>query len=289
MMRTLAMFIGALGMAAFGLVFGAWLALGTDGVAELLSRGPSLPEHAHPEIVPVPLPDVVRPPVVRTVYLNREGATLRAGRDDSRRNLSSIVKSAGVSEATIPGFQGSGRRWTEIVACIREHFAPYDVDVVERRPMAGRYVMAVLGGRPRDLGGDPLAGAAASEAHDHGPGTDPDHDHRPVGAANVTGLAPFNGKPIPDAVVLIFARSLQERARDVCETAAMEIAHAYGLDHAYLCSDLMSYLKPCGRRRFQDEPAPCGEHEPRRCKGGAETQSSHQRLLDVLGPADEGP
>ena len=36
--------------------------------------------------------------------------------------------------------------------------------------------------------------------------------------------------------------------------------------------------------RFVDKDARCGEEKARPCAGGAETQNSHRRLLDVLGP-----
>ena len=101
----------------------------------------------------------------------------------------------------------------------------------------------------------------------------------------LTGLAPFNGEPIEDAIVFVFSHALRRNVRKVCETAAMEIAHAYGLDHAIHCRDLMSYKRPCGRRRFLDEAIPCGEHHARPCKDGSPTQNSHRVLLEALGPA----
>ena len=71
----------------------------------------------------------------------------------------------------------------------------------------------------------------------------------------------------------------------MCETASMELAHAFGLDHAYDCAEVMSYLPRCGPRRFVDRETPCGEHAPRLCVRGAATQNSHRYLLQLLGPA----
>jgi hypothetical protein len=68
----------------------------------------------------------------------------------------------------------------------------------------------------------------------------------------------------------------------------MEVAHAYGLDHAMNCGEIMSYLRPCGRRRFLDEDLPCGEHDERKCDRSTEmTQNSYRRLMGLWGPASE--
>jgi hypothetical protein len=219
---------------------------------------PRVPESEYLEI-----PKLTRraPKVMRTVYLNREGARLVAGRNDARKNQSSIVKNRGIEVAEIPPFKGSYRQWKAIVDCVRDMFEPYDVRIVDRRPVNERYIMTVVGGTPDDLGGE------MKHKHDH----------------HVSGLAPFNSEPIEDAVVLVFSRTLRRRTRQVCETAAMEIAHAYGLDHAYNCKDVMSYLRPCARRRFRDEDTPCGEHEARACQDGSPTQNSHEALTEVLG------
>ena len=96
-------------------------------------------------------------------------------------------------------------------------------------------------------------------------------------------MAPFHGNPIGGAVVFVFTSTLKNRLEDSCDTAAMEIAHAYGLDHSFHCRDVMTYKKRCGTRRFVDEDTPCGEDEPRTCTGGAKTQNSHKRLASLLG------
>ncbi len=67
----------------------------------------------------------------------------------------------------------------------------------------------------------------------------------------------------------------------------MEIAHAYGLDHEYLCKDVMTYLRGCGSKSFVDAEAPCGESKKRHCEGGSPTQNSFKRLVDVLGAREQ--
>jgi hypothetical protein len=244
------------------------LALGVVGLRVVRERG-DLGTLPLPRVVPVPrvVQALTKPRVMRTVYLNREGATLHPGADDSHVNRSSIVKSVGDVPIAYASFAGTPKRWQSIVQCVRDKFAPYDVEVVDQRPVEGDYIMAMVGGRPQDLGA--AEGAHAGDEHGH---------------SHATGLAPFNGEAIADAIVFVFSRTLREETRATCETAAMEIAHAYGLDHARSCKDLMTYMRPCGARSFTDQAIPCGEHEERPCKGGAPTQNSHRSLLTALGP-----
>lgn len=196
----------------------------------------------------------------RVIYLNREGATLHGGVDDASENRSSVVRAAGLVNAEIPAFAGNAAEWNALTACIRSKFKAYDVRITDKRPLPSQsYLMAMFGGDARALG-------------------------RPE-ARSVGGLAPFNGEPIARSVVYVFTEALRRDPAAMCETASMELAHAFGLDHAYDCAEVMSYLPRCGLRRFVDRETPCGEHAPRLCVRGAATQNSHRYLLQLLGPA----
>ena len=212
----------------------------------------------------------------RVIYLHRGPITLTGGEDDAARRSSSVVASGGhdshdhgsasASKVAAPGhdrvvklrgFRGTTKSWTLITRCVAKLFEPFDVTVTDVEPPAGtRYVMAVVGGRPKDVG----------------------HPHR------VGGLAPFNGDVVPGAVVFAFADELRNNTRATCEVIGMEVAHAFGLDHAYACPDVMTYLQGCGRKAFRDLEARCGESEPRPCHGGGATQNSYRHLMRVLGP-----
>jgi len=112
-----------------------------------------------------------------------------------------------------------------------------------------------------------------------------------VGVANkrVGGLAPFSGGVIPTPIVFAFSGALQNDVQAVCETVGMEVAHAYGLDHAFECKDVMTYLTGCGPKKFVDKDVPCGETEARVCEGGKQVQNSVRHLLGVLGPRPAPP
>src|SRR5687767_9143485 len=82
-----------------------------------------------------------------TVYLERHGATLAAGRDNAAAGTSSLVWSRGLRGVRIPAFNGGERTWARVVQCVRDGFAPFAVDVVDERPADGDYAMIVVGGR----------------------------------------------------------------------------------------------------------------------------------------------
>jgi len=208
------------------------------------------------------LPRILPRHTSRTSNLNREGVNLLPGVDDAAHNRSSIVRGAGLSHAEVPAFTGSQRTWSRIVTCLKGKFKPFGVVVTDRRPIdKDNYIMAAFGGTARVLGRSRKS------------------------AKHTGGLAPFNSESIPGAVVFIFSSTLRNHVTRICETAGMEIAHAYGLDHGYHCKDLMTYKPRCGTRRFVDKTVRCGEEKPRDCANGQRTQNSFQHLLKTLGPA----
>lgn len=217
----------------------------------------------------------------RVIYLHRGPITLTGGEDDAAHRISSVVASGGrhshahddhhgakavATGASAPGhgrmvklrgYRGTSKSWTMLTRCVSKLFSPFDVRVTDIEPPAGTpYVMAVVGGRPKDVG----------------------HPYR------VGGLAPFNGDVVPGAVVFAFADELRNNTRATCEVVGMEVAHAFGLDHAYACPDVMTYLQGCGKKAFRDLDARCGESKPRPCHGGGGTQNSFRHLMQVLGP-----
>lgn len=244
-------------------------------------------------------------PPAKIIFLERKPIEILPGTDDSATNTSSVLENVRVKaaphtharnsdghdhvhtsaattapkqtvkqtgEATrvvtegpakLSGWKGSNKGWKQVVTCVQKLFAPFDVKVVDSRPTTGEdFVLVAVGGKPAEIG---------------------------VTDKRVGGLAPFNGGVIGKPVVFAFASALNNNAKTTCETIGMEVAHAYGLDHGYLCSDVMTYLKPCGTKMFQDKDVRCGELEARDCEGGEPTQNSYRRLLQVLGPTKTPP
>jgi hypothetical protein len=193
----------------------------------------------------------------KVIYLERHGIALTPGDDYAAGGVSSVLANAGNKPVKTRGFSGGDAKWKSIMSCVNKMFAPFDVTVTDQRPTDDKYMMVVVGGKPADIG----------SLDDH----------------HVSGLAPFNGDVIPRAIVFAFASTVDNEPRAVCETIAMEVAHAYGLDHEYLCKDVMTYLRGCGTKTFVNADAPCGESKKRNCEGGTPTQNSFKTLVDVLG------
>lgn len=180
-----------------------------------------------------------------TIYLDRDGEVSQPEN--------------GEPAVRIPAFGGGDRVWKQVVGCVREQYAPFDVTIVTERPTAGRYVTAVVGGRASQLGLDD---------------------------STTNGVGPYNGEVIDDAVVHVFSQvgTGEKDVENLCAVTAHEVGHALGLDHEYKCGDIMSYfLDQCGARHFMDVEARCGEDEPRDCGNGAKTQSSYRTLANNVG------
>jgi hypothetical protein len=170
----------------------------------------------------------------------------------------------------IPRFGGGDRAWQAIVGCVRDQYAPFQVEIVDRRPTAGPFITAVIGGKASLLGLDDRT---------------------------TNGVGPFDGSVLPRAVVHIFSRvgTGERDVENLCAVTAHEVGHALGLEHERYCGDVMSYdLDRCGARRFIDADAPCGEDEPRACASGDDHQNSYRILGELVGfrasaPADDPP
>src|SRR3954470_4353127 len=79
----------------------------------------------------------------------------------------------------IPAFGGGDRTWNAVVACVRQQYAPFAVDIVQQRPARGHFITAVVGGRASLLGLDD---------------------------DTTNGIGGFDGHVLPDAVVHVFSQ-----------------------------------------------------------------------------------
>jgi MYXO-CTERM domain-containing protein len=143
-------------------------------------------------------------------------------------------------------------------------FSRFAVTVTDVDPGAVPHIEAVIGGAPQELGMP----------------------------SNIGGISPFTAScgVIESSIVFVFTDVLPDSSQRVCEVAAQEIAHSYGLDHEMLASDPMTYLSYTGARTFQDRLAPCGESAARPCGIAGFTcrdaQNSVALLRERLGARD---
>ena len=170
----------------------------------------------------------------RILYLNKDGVTVQNGANDSRLNRSSIPSGT----ATIPPWNVSPTVWSDTVACVRDMFARFEVQVVESDPGNVPHLEGVFGGTPQLLG-----------------------------VPNSSAVSPFTAdcSVIESSMVFVFTEGFSLDARTACETMSQMIGSSYGLDHELLATDTMSALPITGPRAFQDQTVSCGEDQPRPC------------------------
>jgi uncharacterized protein (TIGR03382 family) len=185
---------------------------------------------------------VEAPGTTTIIYMNKGGATLTPGNNDSRTNRSTVVGQT----SAIPAFEGTATEWNNIMTCVREIFSPFDVMITDVDPGNTPHVESLMGGRAQQAGMQ----------------------------QGVLGVSPFtvDCSVIPNPIVFTFTQSTRDAygsspalAEEICEIAAQEIAHAFGLDHELLASDPMTYLNYNGLKRFQNVDAQCGESVARTC------------------------
>lgn len=222
------------------------------------------------QIIPPAAGSWVNAPAAPTIiYMNKNGVTLTPGNNDARTNRSTIVGQT----STIPAFEGSAAEWSSVMTCIRTIFAPYNVNIVDVDPGNVPHFESVMGGRAQQAGME----------------------------QGVLGVSPFTTdcSVIPNSIVFTFTQSTRDAygttaglPEELCEIAAQEIAHSFGLDHEYLASDPMTYLNFNGLKRFQNTNAQCGEYSARTCglPGTgvvcSQTQNSVTMLNQRIGAAD---
>ena len=176
--------------------------------------------------------------------------------NDSRSNRSSIVSGT----STVQAFAHGDPAWQALVQCVREVYAPFAVEITDVDPGEVPHHEAVVGGYPSDIG---------------------------MGNG-IGGVAPFTCGIIHNSITFSFA-NIYGDVTEICHTVAQETAHAFGLDHEFLCEDPMTYLNGCGRKFFRDIDAPCGEFEQRACQCGGTTQNSVERIAAVFGDGMVNP
>jgi MYXO-CTERM domain-containing protein len=186
----------------------------------------------------------------RVLYLNHVGVTLTPGTNDSFAQTSTIV----TERADIAPWNSD--LWPDVMSCMQEIWAPFDVTITDVDPGSTPHVEAVFADSPTDLGLD----------------------------ADIAGVSPFTSDCgiIDNSIVFAFTASLPADARQICEVTAQELAHSYGLDHEMLASDPMTYLDYNGDRSFQDATVSCGEFTARPCGINGSTCRANQDSVALL-------
>lgn len=205
---------------------------------------------------------VAPPPanVDHIIYLNRcvGGCTLHPGQNNSTTDTSNIV----TSTSHISQYSGTDAQWQQIVSCVRQTYAPFNVQIVEDRPASGtNYHMAIVAGR-------------AAEAGEQ---------------SGVLGVSPFSCGYIRNSISFSFANEEPTNIDDICWTVSQETAHSWGLDHKYDNRDPMTYLETGPSvKTFQNQAGSCGEYQARTCNctysgTGNQQMNSYALIMATFG------
>lgn len=222
---------------------------------------PIADDHPHGTYVRVDAPDDVASETPtqhggapHVLFLQRceGGLTISPGGGGSIANQSEIV--GGV--INFPPFPYGDTAWNDVLTRTRAIFSPFNITVTDVDPGNTPHDEAVVCG-----------------------------DGAMAGFAGAGGVAPFSCGVINNAITFTFAETLGNNPQLLAEVVGQEAAHAWGLDHEYLCEDPMTYLSGCGPKTFQNVNAQCGEFSARQCSCGGNTQNSYQHIINTFGAA----
>jgi hypothetical protein len=208
-------------------------------------------------------PAVAAADIAKIIFLNRctGGCTFEKGPASSSMLNVTILGGGPVgSMYTVPEFGYGDALWDEIVACVQETYAPYDVVVTDVDPgTTTPHHEAVVGGYADAIGYDPQ---------------------------QVGGVGPLYGDCSlhDNTVSFTFPNSFPADARIICAVIAQETGHGFGIEHSLNCADPMTYLPSCGLQYFRNEIMPCGEYAVRQCMCGGGQQNVHSEMFGVFGP-----
>jgi uncharacterized protein (TIGR03382 family) len=200
--------------------------------------------------------------VSHTVYLNPclpNGCVVQPGFDDSKTNHSSIPN----SQATLTAWPHGQVAWNNLVQCVRDGFAPFNINVTDVDPGTANHFEVMIAGNANAIG--------------------------VPGAGGVAPFEPCEGQLEDNVISFVFASDISNQDF-LCWAALQEPSHVFGLDHLLDAKDPMTYLTPPIKKEgFQNANTKCGEDTPRECWCGGTTQNSHQYLMDTFGPSNLEP
>jgi MYXO-CTERM domain-containing protein len=198
--------------------------------------------------------------VSRTLFLNScmpDGCTVSPGFDDARTNRSTIAR----AQTQMAAWPHGPQAWNTLVQCVRDMYAPFDIDVTDVDPGTADHFEVMVAGTPGALG-------------------------LPAGVGGVAPFVACDGQ-IPNNVMSFVFSAAIDNPDFLCWATAQESAHVWGLDHELHPLDPMTYLTPPIKKEgFQNEWSPCGEEKgkERDCECGGRKQNSYQYLMDTFGP-----
>ncbi|MDX2092431.1 MAG: MYXO-CTERM sorting domain-containing protein [Kofleriaceae bacterium] len=193
----------------------------------------------------------------RILYVNDclpNGCTVTKNSANSALSNTSSIASGTVRMS--PYIHGQAH-WDEVIACVRETFAPFDITVVTEDPGATPHYEVMAAGTSAELSSSIM---------------------------NAGGIAPFiscNAQH-DSMLVFVFANQTSDKTY-LCAAIAHEAGHAYGLSHSLDPRDPMTYMDLGSLKRWQNAAQTCGTETPENCRCFPSTQNSFRYLKDTFG------
>jgi hypothetical protein len=192
----------------------------------------------------------------KILYVNDcmpNGCTVTRGQDSSINNTSSIPA---LPSVTLDAYAHGQAHWDDVIACVRETMAPFDIEVVTEDPGTTPHYEVMVGGTASQLREGLEAG----------------------------GIAPFISCGARRDNVLVFVFASQTASKPyLCAAIAHEAGHAYGLSHSLDALDPMTYKDLGSHKAWQNSDAQCGTDSPQNCRCTGATQNTFRYLHDVWG------
>jgi len=161
---------------------------------------------------------------------------------------------------TMSPYMHGQAHFDQVLECVKETMAPFDIQVVTEDPGASvPHYEVMTAGTSAEL---------SSSIMDAG------------------GIAPFISCNAQRNNMLVFVFANQTPSINyLCAAIAHEAGHAYGLSHSLDPRDPMTYMDLGSIKRWQNADQTCGTSTPEGCRCFSSTQNSFRYLKDTFGLA----
>ncbi|MGE0868482.1 MAG: hypothetical protein AB7P03_07970 [Kofleriaceae bacterium] len=195
-----------------------------------------------------------------TLYVNDckpNGCVVKSGTDSSFTDTSSIADTT----VTLSPYMHDQAHWDAVIACLRETFAPFDIQVVTDDPGNASHFEVMTAGTSAELN---------PEIEDAG------------------GIAPFISCNAQrnNNLAFVFANQTSDIPY-LCAAIAHEAGHMWGLSHSLDPLDPMTYMDLGSKKTWQNSEQTCGTTTPQRCRCFDDTQNSFRYLNATFGLATD--
>lgn len=192
----------------------------------------------------------------KVLYLNDclpNGCNVIASQSNSSINNTSSIAN---QNTTLSAYAHGQAHWDEVIQCVKETMAPFDIDVTTTDPGTASHYEVMIGGTATQL----RAGLEAG------------------------GIAPFISCDAARNNVLVFVFAGQTSDKNyLCAAIAHEAGHAYGLSHSLDAKDPMTYMDLGARKHWQNSNFQCGTESPEPCRCTGSTQNQFRILQQTWG------